>query len=129
MDFLINWLANIPGFSVPFALGAMGLILCEKSGVLNLGAEGYLLMGAMAGAGTLLTIGDYPLLAFLVAMGFAMACGPTSVVTDTAMRPSPISLLHCRRVRVSIWWRGLLAGCGLLRSTRCRSIGTSPMGM
>jgi ABC-type uncharacterized transport system permease subunit len=77
MDFLINWLANIPGFSVPFALGAMGLILCEKSGVLNLGAEGYFLMGAMAGAGTLLTIGDYPLLAFLVA---ALASAALSVI-------------------------------------------------
>lgn len=67
MDFLINWLANVPGFAVPFALGAMGLIICEKSGVLNLGAEGYLLIGAMAGAGSILTLGGYPMLALGVA--------------------------------------------------------------
>ena len=49
MDFLVNWISNIPGFAVPFALAALGLILTEKSGVLSLGAEGFMLMGAMAG--------------------------------------------------------------------------------
>ena len=48
MDFVVNWLANVPGFAVPFALAALGPIICEKSGVLNLGAEGYMLVGAMA---------------------------------------------------------------------------------
>ncbi|MCP4319204.1 MAG: ABC transporter permease [Hyphomicrobiales bacterium] len=67
MEFLVNWLANIPGFALPFALGALGLIICEKSGVLNLGAEGFLLIGAMAGAGAVLTFGGYPLLALAMA--------------------------------------------------------------
>jgi ABC-type uncharacterized transport system permease subunit len=67
MDFLINWLANIPAFAVPFALAALGLIVTEKSGVLSLGAEGYLLVGAMAGIGATLTLGGYPLLALLIA--------------------------------------------------------------
>jgi simple sugar transport system permease protein len=67
MDFLVNWLANVPGFAVPFALAALGLIVTEKSGVLNLGAEGYMLVGALAGAGTMLTLGGHP----LVALGIA----------------------------------------------------------
>ncbi len=67
MEFLINWLANVPGFAVPFALGAMGLIICEKSGVLNLGAEGYLLVGAMIGAGSMLTLPGHPYLALTLA--------------------------------------------------------------
>jgi simple sugar transport system permease protein len=67
MDFIVNWLANVPGFAVPFALAALGLIICEKSGVLNLGAEGYMLVGAMAGAGAMLSLGAYPLLALLIA--------------------------------------------------------------
>ena len=37
MDFLVNWISNVPGFAVPFALAALGLILTEKSGVLSLG--------------------------------------------------------------------------------------------
>lgn len=66
MDFLINWLANIPSFATPFALAALGLIVCEKGGVLNLGVEGYMLIGAMAGAGAMLSFGHFPLLALLI---------------------------------------------------------------
>lgn len=77
MEFLVYWLANVPGFAVPYALAAMGLIICERSGVLNLGAEGYLLVGAMAGAGAVLTLGSYPLLALGVA---ALASAALSLV-------------------------------------------------
>lgn len=67
MDFLVNWLANVPSFALPYALAALGLIITEKSGVLNLGAEGYMLVGAMAGAGTMLSLGEHP----FVALGIA----------------------------------------------------------
>lgn len=66
MDFVINWLTSMPAFATPFALATLGLIICERSGVLNLGAEGFLLVGAVAGAGTVLTLGGMPLLAILV---------------------------------------------------------------
>src|SRR4029453_15448281 len=71
MDFLVNWIGNIPGFAVPFALAALGLILTEKSGVLSLGAEGFMLMGAMAGVGAVIVTGE-PHLA-LVAAALAAA--------------------------------------------------------
>jgi simple sugar transport system permease protein len=58
MDFLSNWLANIPSFAVPFALAALGLIVTEKAGVLSLGAEGFMLVGAMAAAGATLISGN-----------------------------------------------------------------------
>ena len=90
MDFLINWLANVPGFSVPFALGAMGLILCERSGVLNLGAEGYFLMGAMAGAGAMLTLGDAPLIAFAVAAAASAALSVIFAVLVTLLRVNQV---------------------------------------
>ena len=67
MEFLVNWLANTPGFAVPFALAALGLIVTEKSGVLSLGAEGFMLMGAMSGVGAIATMGGHPFLALLVA--------------------------------------------------------------
>lgn len=69
MDFLINWLISIPVFATPFALATLGLIICERSGVLNLGAEGFLLVGAMAGAASVLSFGGLPLIA--IAMGGA----------------------------------------------------------
>ncbi|WP_187970129.1 ABC transporter permease [Aquibium microcysteis] len=50
-EFLINWVAIVPSFAVPFALAALGLIICEQAGVLNLGAEGFMLAGALAGVG------------------------------------------------------------------------------
>lgn len=51
MDVISNWLANTPDFAVPYALAALGLILTERSGVLSLGAEGMMLIGALVGVG------------------------------------------------------------------------------
>src|SRR5260370_35796119 len=64
-DFLINWIANAPVTAVPYALAALGLIVAERSGVLNLTAEGLMLIGALAGAGTSLMLGGYPAIALL----------------------------------------------------------------
>ena len=44
--FLINWLASAPTNAVPYALAALGLIISERAGVLNLTAEGLMLVGA-----------------------------------------------------------------------------------
>ena len=66
-NFLVNWLANVPSFAAPFALAALGLIIIEKSGVLSLGAEGFMLVGAMAGVGAYLSLGESPYIALIVA--------------------------------------------------------------
>ena len=76
MDFLVNWISNVPVFAVPFALAALGLILTEKSGVLSLGAEGFMLMGAMAGVGAVIVTGQ-PLAALVIA---AIAAAVISLV-------------------------------------------------
>lgn len=70
MEFLANWLISVPGFAVPFALAALGLIVTERAGVLNLGAEGFMLAGAVAGVG--LTLNGAPP---LVALAGSMAAG------------------------------------------------------
>ena len=75
MDFLIFWLSNVPSFAAPFALGVLGMIICERSGVLNLGAEGFVLVGAMSGAGVLISLGDYPLSAIIIAGASASVLG------------------------------------------------------
>jgi simple sugar transport system permease protein len=72
VDFVVNWLAGTPGFAVPYALAALGLILSERSGVLALGAEGFMLTGAMAGIGAVVIMGGHPFAAILVA-GLAAA--------------------------------------------------------
>ena len=49
-DFIANWLATTPGFATPYLLGALGLMINERAGVLNLGCEGIMLVGAMTAA-------------------------------------------------------------------------------
>lgn len=58
MTLITSWIGNTPEFAVPFALAALGLIITEKSGVLALGAEGLMLVGAVAGIGAYLTFGQ-----------------------------------------------------------------------
>jgi simple sugar transport system permease protein len=72
-DFLINWIANTPATAVPYALAALGLILSERSGVLNLTAEGLMLVGALAAAGAILSLHMHPALALIFAMASAGA--------------------------------------------------------
>jgi simple sugar transport system permease protein len=67
-DFLVNWIANVPVTAVPYALAALGLIISERSGVLNLSAEGLMLIGALAGAGSCLMLGGHPAVALVIAM-------------------------------------------------------------
>ena len=76
VEFLQFWIASIPGFAAPFALAAFGLILSERAGVLNLGAEGFMLTGALAGIG--LVLGGLPPLVALA--GAALAGVATGLV-------------------------------------------------
>jgi general nucleoside transport system permease protein len=77
IDFLVNWITSTPSFAVPYALAALGLIVSEKAGVLSLGAEGFMLVGAMVGAGSILTLDGHPAVAMLAA---ALAAAAFSMV-------------------------------------------------
>ncbi|WP_158811682.1 ABC transporter permease [Beijerinckia sp. L45] len=68
LNFLVSWLADVPDSAAAYALAALGLIISERAGVLNLTAEGLMLVGAMSGIGAALTFGGQPELALLVAM-------------------------------------------------------------
>jgi len=71
MDILLNWLANTPDFAVPYALAALGLIISERSGVLSLGAEGLMLVGALIGVGAQLAFGTTGISLFLAMLAAA----------------------------------------------------------
>ncbi len=85
MEFLFNWIVNIPSFAVPFALAALGLIICERAGVLNLGAEGFMIGGALAGA-VLVINGAHPLVALAGAMLSATGLGVLFAVLAVSLR-------------------------------------------
>jgi simple sugar transport system permease protein len=57
MELIGHWIGGIPDFAVPYALAALGLILTERAGVLSLGAEGLMLMGALVAIGAQLAFG------------------------------------------------------------------------
>ena len=54
IDFISAWLGSTPSFMFPLLFASTGLIICEKAGVLNLGAEGIMSVAAMVGAGSML---------------------------------------------------------------------------
>lgn len=68
---VISIIMTIVGASTPILLAALGELVVEKSGVLNLGLEGMMLIGAVIGFAVATTTG-MPLLAILLAMLGAM---------------------------------------------------------
>ncbi len=58
IDLITNILFAMVRTGTPLLLVAMGELICEKSGVLNLGQEGMMLMGAMAGFAVAFVSGD-----------------------------------------------------------------------
>ena len=52
--FLLGWAAAIPAYATPLLLAALGLLLSERAGVLNLSPEGVMAIGAVTGAAVVL---------------------------------------------------------------------------
>lgn len=74
MDILTNVLAATVMAGTPLLLVALGELVCERSGVLNLGQEGMMLMGAVAGFVAALSSGSLAVGVFAAVLtGIAMS--------------------------------------------------------
>jgi simple sugar transport system permease protein len=74
MEFVISALITIIGASTPLIYAALGELVAERAGVLNLGVEGMILVGAIAGfAATILTGSPWIGVAAAALAGAAMA--------------------------------------------------------
>ena len=73
-DLLAGILTGLLVAATPLVLASLGELVVEKSGVLNLGVEGMMVIGAFAGFATKVATGSYPL-AVLAAMAAAMLMG------------------------------------------------------
>jgi general nucleoside transport system permease protein len=51
LDFIIAAIITVVGLTTPILLAGLGELVVEKSGVLNLGVEGMMLIGAISGFG------------------------------------------------------------------------------
>ena len=85
MDLLILILQGVIVAATPLAFAAVGELVVEKSGVLNLGVEGVMILGAIAGFSVTLETGSY-FLGILAAAGVgALACGLFGVLTQVLL--------------------------------------------
>lgn len=73
IEFILAWLGDSSGPMVFYCVATLGMIISERSGVYLLGAEGFMLVGALFGAAMALTIGGNTLLA----LGAAALAGST----------------------------------------------------
>tara|TARA_B100001175_G_scaffold149729_1_gene126925 strand:- start:839 stop:1039 length:201 start_codon:yes stop_codon:yes gene_type:complete len=59
INFIGVVMASIMASSVPLILAASGELITERSGVLNLGVEGMMIIGAIAGFALMIITGSY----------------------------------------------------------------------
>ncbi|MEO6015295.1 MAG: ABC transporter permease [Devosia sp.] len=75
MEFIIAAIVTIVGLSTPILLAGLGELVTEKAGVLNLGVEGMMLIGAISGfAGTVFSGSPY------IGVVVAAICGALSAL-------------------------------------------------
>ena len=74
MNILVSFLSSMIMLSTPTLIAALGIVFSERAGIVNIGTEGMMLMGALAGViGSMMTGSVWlgALIAMLVAMLFA----------------------------------------------------------
>lgn len=85
MDLLQAILQGIIVASTPLAFAAIGEVVAERSGVLNLGVEGMMIMGAVAGFAVTLDTGSYFVGIAAAAAAGALAAALFGVLTQYLM--------------------------------------------
>jgi len=90
IDFLIAVLITVVGASTPILFAGLGELVTEKSGVLNLGVEGMMLVGAIAGFATVDLTGS-PWLAVVVAAAAGAAVSMVFAVLTLSLSANQVA--------------------------------------
>lgn len=85
MEFIANVLIGIIIASTPLVFAAIGELVAEKSGVLNLGVEGMMIVGAIAGFATLIGTGNHGLAILAAVAGGMIMALLFAVVTQSLL--------------------------------------------
>ena len=88
LTFIIDALVTVVGVTTPILLAATGELVVEKSGVLNLGVEGMMLIGAVTGFAVALTFGE-SLGDFAPWAGVVCAAAAGAAFLDAVRRADP----------------------------------------
>lgn len=104
---LTNILAAAVVAGTPLLIVALGALICERSGVLNLGLEGMMLMGAMAGF-----VGAYSSGSMLVGLLVAIAAGVAMSLLFAFMVVTLAANQYAAGLSLTIFGTGLSAFLG-----------------
>jgi simple sugar transport system permease protein len=85
----LGWLTSLPAFAAPFLLATLGLIINERAGVMNLGVEGIMAMGAVMAVVVMLSGGNVP---------EALLCGAAAGLALTVAFAVLVVLLRVEQV-------------------------------
>jgi len=83
MDLLANILVSAMIAATPLVFAATGELVAERSGVLNLGVEGMMIIGAIAAFATVIQTGSIPLALCAAVLGGAIMAGLFGILTLT----------------------------------------------
>ena len=83
MDLFVNIALGIMIAATPLVLAAVGEIVAERSGVLNLGVEGMMIVGAVAGFAITLKSGSYAVGIMGAVIAGALMAGLFGILTQT----------------------------------------------
>ena len=96
MSIAASIIASTLNAGTPLLIAAAGIVIHEKSGVLNLGIEGIMLMGAVTGFTVTLSTGSFAL-GFLAGAGVGILLGLLFAFFTLGMHATNMPLaLHCR---------------------------------
>ena len=107
MDFIIILQASIPAL-IPLLIAGIGELVCEKSGVLNLGIEGMMLVGCVSGFVVTIISGNL-LLGFIAAAFFGLLMASIFAILTVILRANQIA----SGLALTIFGTGLSAFIGL----------------
>ena len=90
LTLIISILMTVAAAATPILIAALGELVAEKSGVLNLGVEGMMLIGAVTGFGVAVTTGS-PALGCLAAMLAAAAASLVFAVLTLSLSANQVA--------------------------------------
>lgn len=107
MDLLVNIMVGIVIAATPLVFAAIGELVVERSGVLNLGVEGMMIIGAISGFAATIETGS-----FLAGIAAAIVCGALMAVLFAVLTQTFLANQVATGLALTLFGLGLAALIG-----------------